>query len=99
MRQKGYTLLELSLSLGIGAFVVFGAVALIYAISNVSESTREHNTVLQQINIASLQIREDLYMALETDLIDGIPSNNIHLDIIDYSNLSQTSAAKNYEID
>lgn len=88
MMQKGFTLLELIIALGISTLVMASGVAFIFQAYSTTRDARSYNTILAQLDVATSQIRKDLYMAHDTDLIDGEPKNSID---ISWTNFLATS--------
>ncbi len=76
MRQKGFTLLELVIALGISTILLFAGVGFIFQAFSTTRDARSYNTILAELDVATSQIRKDLYMAHETNLAEGVPQYN-----------------------
>jgi len=85
VRQRGFTLLELILYLGIGSLLLMVSVAIIFQVYVTANQARGHSTVLVNLDAATSRIRKDIYMAQTTDLTDGVPDSAVLLSWTDYS--------------
>ncbi|MBI4283533.1 MAG: type II secretion system protein [Chloroflexi bacterium] len=85
MREKGFTFIELLVSLAVSSVILTVAVPGIYRVL-VTTGKGSHQTVaLTDINQAALAIKNDLLMAQATDLVDGAPKSSANLTWIDYT--------------
>ncbi len=92
MRQKGFTLVELLLAVGISSILVIVAVALIFQAFATTIDARSRNTILAELDVATSQIRKDLYMAHDTGLTDGNTQDSINLEWDNYTATSNASS-------
>lgn len=85
MRQKGFTLVELLVALGVSATLIVGALLTFHQI--VLGTTRSNSQVvaLTEVHQAALSIKKDIYMAQNTNLVDGelVPQSSVGLNWID----------------
>lgn len=74
INQKGFTLLELLLALGVSGILLGSAVLSIYQVSWGTIRTNDQLSALTAVNSPARYIRQDLQMAQFTNLSDGDPS-------------------------
>ena len=92
MRQKGFTLIELLVALSIGSLFVLVGTAFIFQAYAITRDARSYNTILTELDVVTLQMKRDIYMAHDTDLFDGVPQNSIFLTWANYAALSDSSS-------
>jgi len=73
MRQKGFTLVEILVTLAVGTVIIFGAMLTIQQIIVGSGRTSSGVMAAADVNQASLAIKKDLQMTESTNLTDGDP--------------------------
>jgi prepilin-type N-terminal cleavage/methylation domain-containing protein len=78
-KQRGMTLVELLLALGISGVIIGGLAASIYTIMSVTGRGNAEITLLRDIQSASHWISNDARMARGATLTGGIPANGIIL--------------------
>ncbi|MFQ6121812.1 MAG: PilW family protein [Dehalococcoidales bacterium] len=85
MNQKGFTLIEITVAMAVGAMLLAGILAAIYQVVWGSARTNDQVIALTDVNHATLWIKYDLQMAQETNLIDGdpIPQGSLSLRWVD----------------
>lgn len=96
MRQKGFTLLELIIAVGISSLVVLTGVGFIFQAFATTGNARSYNTILVQLDVATSQIRKDLYMAHDTGLAPGVPQSRIDITWTNYTATSNSSTGVPY---
>ncbi|MFC1992589.1 prepilin-type N-terminal cleavage/methylation domain-containing protein [Chloroflexota bacterium] len=72
--QKGLTLLELLLSMAVGAMITVGIVALISHEFKSTGTARTYVSAAHEISIAASKISQDVMMTESTDLVNGANS-------------------------
>ncbi|UCD08324.1 MAG: type II secretion system protein [Dehalococcoidales bacterium] len=82
-KQRGMTLIEILITLGITGVIVGGLTASIYTIMSVTGRGNAEITVLRDVQSASHWIGNDARMAKDVTLIGGVPADGIVLDWID----------------
>ena len=78
--QRGMTLIEILLALGISGVIIGGLAASIYTITSVTGRGNAEITLLRDIQSASHWISNDARMARDVTLTGGVPANGIILD-------------------
>lgn len=96
MRQKGFTLLEMLVALGIGSTSLLAGVALIFQVFYTTLDIRSNNIILTELDVSSIQIKKDLYMTHDTDLTNGVPQNSIYLEWTNYLSSDNSSIGQQY---
>ncbi len=90
MREKGFTLIELLVAMAVGGLVMTAAVGIIYQIVSGTPHTNSQVQALVDINQAALAIKNDLMMAMTTDL-SSTPKSSANLTWIDYSSFESAN--------
>ncbi len=96
MRQKGFTLLEMLVALGIGSASLLAGVGLIFQVFYTTLDIRSSNIILTELDVSSIQIKKDLYMTHDTDLTNGVPQNSIYLEWTNYLSSDNSSIGQQY---
>lgn len=100
MKEKGFTLMELVLTLAIGAIISTVAVISIFNLMDTSTRTQDVNKVMSDLDVAALQIRKDAFVLQDTNLSENItktlnqasPGANISISWTDYSGYDDPDA-------
>ena len=79
VKQRGMTLIEILMALGISGVIIGGLAASIYAITSVTGRGNAEITLLRDIQSASHWISNDVRMARDVTLTGGVPANGIIL--------------------
>ena len=79
-KQRGMTLIEILISLGITGVVVGGLAAAIYTIMSVTGRGNAEISLLRDIQSASYWINNDAQTARDITLTGGVPANGMILD-------------------
>lgn len=98
MNQKGFTLLELLVALGVGSVLLTGIVLSIHNTVWGTDRSNSHVVALADINHAVLSLKKNIQMAQDTDLIDGdpIPKNSVTLTWTDYTGFDESDDKTHY---
>ena len=88
MRQKGFTLLELLVTLAVSSVLLTGVVLSIYQVVWGTDRSNSQVVALTDIDHAALSIKKDLMMTQNTDLIEGEPRSSVTLTWIDYTSFA-----------
>lgn len=91
----GYTLLELMIALAISAAILSSAVVAVYHVLVTSDRSVDQTIALADANRAALTIRNDLMMAMTTDL-SSTPKSSANLTWFDYTSSFGTSFQTNH---
>ena len=111
MKQYGFTLVELLVTLAISSVILIGVFMTLQQIMQGTYSNTNKTEVLSNINNAARYIRRDIQMAQETTLpVDGTPQNSVTFDWYDFTlfttdnishsstyTLSDTTLMRNYD--
>jgi len=73
MRQKGFTLIEVLVTLAVSSLVITSAAGIFYQTIVGTNRTNSQVIALTDVHQATLQIKKDLQMTQNTDLTDGYP--------------------------
>ena len=73
MRQKGFTLIEIMVTLAVGGVLLIGAVTSIFQVNTFTSRSNDQIVALTDVDHAALLLRQDLQMAQGTSLTDGVP--------------------------
>lgn len=84
MNQKGYTLLELLVTVAISGVILTGVVMSISQIASGTVRSGSDMSTLTDVNFAVLIMKKDIIMAQTTDL-NATPKSSATLDWVDYS--------------
>ncbi len=95
MRQNGFTLLELLVTLAIGSVILTASLLSLHQVVLGTDRSNSQVVALTDVDQAAHRIKEDIIMAQSANLIDGnpIPQSYISLTWTD-STTSFTSTAK-----
>lgn len=74
MKEKGFTLIELLLALAVGSIISVVAVISIFNLMDTSTRAQDVNIVMNDLDVAALQIRKDSFVAQDTNLSEGTPA-------------------------
>lgn len=91
MKEKGFTIIELVLTLAIGSIISAVAIGSIYNLMDTATRTQDVNKVLNNLDVAALQLRKDGFVAQETNFVEGTPKilsqggANISIGWVDYT--------------
>jgi len=89
MGQKGFTLLELLVTIAVGSVILVGALATIHQVVWGTSRTNSQVVALTDTHYAALQLKKDLEMTQTTDLTDGIPQTSATLNWTDYTSFEE----------
>lgn len=98
MKQKGFTLLEILVIVGIGAVLLTVALGSIYQIIYSTKSSGGQNQALTDVNRAALQIKKDIQSTQNTDLSEGVSQNSTVLSWIDFTATDNNTHSSNYTL-
>jgi len=101
MRQKGFTLIEILVTLAVGGVLLIGAVTSIFQIATFTSRSNDHIVALTDVDHAALWLRQDLQMAQSTSLTDGVPvsltdENTAELNWTDYTSFVTEEETRNH---
>jgi prepilin-type N-terminal cleavage/methylation domain-containing protein len=85
MREKGFTLIEILVGMAIGSMILTGILLTIHAILVTNVDGNKKVTALTDVSGAALALKNDLMMAQNTDLVDGVPEGSIDISWYDYT--------------
>ena len=85
MRQKGFTAIELLVTLAVGGLVIAAAIGITYQVVWGTSRTNSQVVALTDVQQAALHIRKDIVMAQTTDLTEGVPKDSATLSWTDYT--------------
>lgn len=90
MKQAGFTLVELLVTLAIGSVILVGASMSFYQIVWGTGRGNSQVVALTDVNQAALAIKKDLMTTQSTDLTDGdpVPQSSVTLSWTDYTGFS-----------
>ncbi len=98
MKQKGFTLLEILVIVGIGAVLLTVALGSIYQIIYSTKSSGGQNQALTDVNRAALQIKKDIQSTHDTDLVGGVSKNSTVLSWVDFNATDNATHSSNYTL-
>lgn len=98
MKQKGFTLLEILVIVGIGAVLLTVALGSIYQIIYSTKSSGGQNQALTDVNRAALQIKKDIQSTQDTDLSEGIPQSSVIFSWTDFNATDNNTHSGNYTL-
>ena len=97
MNQKGFTLIEVLVVVGVISIVLVGIVASIYQVVWASGRSNSRVVALADLNQAALRLKKDIQMAHETSLPDGEPTqNSVNLTWTDYTGFDPEDERSHY---
>ncbi len=86
MRQKGFTLVEILVVMGVGSVILIGALLSIQQVLVGTGRSNSQVIAATDVNQAALRIKKDLIMAQNTDLTDNVTqSGSVLLGWTDYT--------------
>ena len=85
MKTKGFTLIELVLTLAIGSLVLGGIVGTVHLVIVNNARTSDGFNALNNISMAVYPVKKDIFMAQYTDLTDGVPQDTVNMSWYDYT--------------
>ena len=88
MRQKGFTLVEVLVVLAVGGVLLTGLVTSIFQVTTFTDRSNSQGIALADLHLATLQIKKDLQMAQNVDLLS--PPSLVELGWTDYTHLEGT---------
>lgn len=88
MRQKGFTLVEVLVALAVGGVLLTGLITSIFQVTTFTDRSNSQGIALADLHLAALQIKKDLQMAQNVDLLS--PPSLVELGWIDYTHLEST---------
>ena len=71
MRQKGFTLIEVLLTVAVGGILIWGTVTAIYQVMVGTSRTNSQVVALTDVHHAALQLKKDLQMTQTATLFGG----------------------------
>jgi len=89
MGQKGFTLLEILVTVAVGSVILVGALATIHQVVLGTSRTNSQVVALTDAHYAALQLKKDLEMTQTTDLTDGVPQTSATLNWTDYTSFEE----------
>ncbi len=99
-RQKGMTLLELMVSMGISAVIASGTLGLIFQEVRGTAVARTSVAAAHEIGNAARRISQDMIMAESTDLIEGaVPVNSLTLSWTERYDFANTPHSSSYTLE
>ena len=97
MNQKGFTLIEVLVVVGVISIVLVGIVASIYQVVWASGRSNSRVVALADLNQAALRLKKDIQMAHGTSLPDGEPTqNSVNLTWTDYTSFAPEDERSHY---
>jgi len=94
MKQKGFTLIELIVALGIGVVLLSAIVSSIFLVVHGSIDVRSRMTALADIENAAHWLTRDTIMGQSLDLLEGAPpANTVNITWFDYTGGSGNETA------
>ena len=91
MRQKGFTLIEVLVTLAVSSLVITSTAGIFYQSIVGTSRTNSQVIALTDVHRAALQIKKDLQMTQNTDLSDGYPpQGTVGLTWTDYTSFDET---------
>ena len=90
MRQKGFTLVEILVTLAVGSLIMTGALMSIYQVITGTDRSNSQVVSLTDVTNAARAIKEDLMVTQSSNLTDEdpVPQGSVTLTWIDYTNFS-----------
>jgi len=85
LNQRGMTLIELVVAMGIAGFVVVGAAAVIFQLFTVSARSSDYMTAYTQVQNAGFSVSRDALQAEEVSVVDDPETLEIELLTLDWS--------------
>ncbi|MBI4287737.1 MAG: prepilin-type N-terminal cleavage/methylation domain-containing protein [Chloroflexi bacterium] len=103
MKQKGFTLVEVIVALGLMSLVTVGATSGVFYMLKASAEVSNRLPGLNSVQIAGRWVSRDAQMAKNTDLVDGAPAVDIEVTPVtfyrtDYYNDPHTSHTTVYRV-
>lgn len=98
MRQKGFTLIEIMVTLAVGGVLLIGAVTSIFQVTTFTSRSNDQIVALTDVDHAAMWLRQDLQMAQSTTLPDGypVPQNSVTLGWTDYTSFVTAEETRNH---
>lgn len=98
MRQKGFTLIEILVVMGVGSVILMAALLSLQQVLVGTDRSNSQVVALTDINQATLRIKRDLMMTQETDLTDGnpVPQSSVTLSWTDYTSFETGNQTRSH---
>jgi len=96
MRQKGFTLIEILVVMGVGSVILMAALLSVQQVMVGTDRSNSQVVALADINQAVLRIKRDLIMTQETDLTDGVPQSSVTLSWTDYTSFGSENQTRSH---
>ena len=98
MKQKGFTLVEILVVMGMGSLILMGALLSVQQVLLGTDRSSSQIVALTDINQAALRIKRDLMMTQTTDLTDGDPvsQSSVTLTWTDYSHFGSENQTRSH---
>ena len=95
MRQKGFTLVEILVTLAVGSLIMTGALMSIYQVITGTDRSNSQVVSLTDVTNAARAIKADLMVTQSSNLTDEdpVPQGSVTLTWIDYTNFSSDNAS------
>ncbi|MFC2034436.1 type II secretion system protein J [Chloroflexota bacterium] len=96
MKQKGFTLVELLVALGVGMIIMVGVVLGIQRVIISTDESTSDVVMLADLNNAVIVIKKDLMVTQDTDLIDGnpVPQSSASFTWTDYTSFGSENVSR-----
>ena len=99
MNQKGFTLIEMLVALGVGTVLLVGVVGSVFLIMRETPEIRKEAVVLADIERAAHWLTRDVVMGLNTDLVDGaLPVAQMTVNWNDYTKAADLEEAVSHSV-
>jgi len=98
MKQKGFTLVEILVVMGVGSMILMGALLSVQQVLWGTDRSNSQVEALTDINQAALRIKRDLMMTQETDLNDGgtVPQSSVTLSWTDCTGFGSENQTRSH---
>ena len=99
MNQKGFTLLEVLVTLVVGTVILFGVVGAIFMVMRGVPEIRKETAVLADIERAAHWLNRDVAMGRDIDLVDAAPPVvQMTITWIDYTKAAELEEAVSHSV-
>ena len=98
MRQKGFTLIEILVVMGVGSVILMAALLSLQQVLVGTDRSNSQVVALTDINQATLRIKRDLIITQETDMTDGnpVPQSSVILSWTDYTSFGSENQTRSH---